>query len=79
METSILTSKGQLLIPKRLRDKYGIEPGTKVVFEETESGVLVKPVNEQHFKQYIGILKSGGNLKKEMKQHKEEEKSLEDK
>lgn len=79
METSILTSKGQLLIPKRLREKYGIEPGIKVIFEETDGGVLVKPMNEQFFKQYIGILKGNGNLKQEMKQFKQEEKSLEEK
>lgn len=78
MENSILTSKGQLLIPKRLRDKYGIEPGTKVIFEETPDGVLVKPMNEQFFKQYIGVLKSNGNLKDEMKQLKQEEILLEE-
>ncbi len=78
METSVLTSKGQLLIPKRLRDKYGIEPGIKVIFEETPDGVLVKPMNDQFFKQYIGILKGNGNLKEEMKQLKEEEISLEE-
>lgn len=78
METSILTSKGQLLIPKRLREKYGIEPGIKVIFEETEDGVLVKPLNEQFFKQYIGILKGNRKLKDEIKQLKEEEISLEE-
>lgn len=78
METSVLTSKGQLLIPKRLREKYGIGPGIKVIFEETPNGVLVKPMNEHFFKQYIGILKGNGNLKEEMKQLKEEEISLEE-
>lgn len=78
METSFLTSKGQLLIPKRLREKYGIAPGSKVIFEETPAGVLVKPINEQFFKQYIGILKSSGSLKEEMKQLKEEEILLEE-
>ncbi|MBC7651401.1 MAG: AbrB/MazE/SpoVT family DNA-binding domain-containing protein, partial [Deinococcales bacterium] len=34
METSVLTSKGQLLIPKRIRNKYGIQSGVKVIFEE---------------------------------------------
>jgi AbrB family looped-hinge helix DNA binding protein len=41
METSVLTTKGQLLIPKRLRNKYGIKSGVKVVFEETDKGVLI--------------------------------------
>lgn len=78
METSVLTSKGQLLIPKRLRTKYGIKSGVKVVFEETDKGVLLTPMNEQYFKSFAGILKSTGNLKVEMKQMKDEEKRLEE-
>ena len=78
METSILTSKGQLLIPKRLRNKYGIKSGVKVVFEETDKGVLITPMNEQYFSSFAGILKSG-NLKEDLKKMKEEEKVLEDK
>ena len=78
METSTLTSKGQLLIPKRLRNKYGIKAGSKVIFEETPEGVLVKPINEGFFKQFAGILAGNGKLKEEMKEMKEEEKALEE-
>lgn len=78
METSIITSKGQLLIPKRLRTKYGIKCGIKVVFEETADGVMLKPMNEQYFKSFAGILKSG-NLTADMKKMKDEEKALEEK
>jgi AbrB family looped-hinge helix DNA binding protein len=78
METSILTSKGQLLIPKRIRNKYGIRSGVKVVFEETDEGVIIKPMNEHYFKSFRGILKSTGNLKEEMKAMKEEERKLEE-
>ena len=77
METSVLTSKGQLLIPKRLRTKYGITNGIKIVFEETAEGVLIKPMNEQYFKSFAGILK-GGNLAADMKKMKGEEKELEE-
>ena len=77
METSVLTSKGQLLIPKRLRNKYGIKSGAKVLFEETEGGVVIRPVNEQYFKSFRGML-SSGNLKEEMKAYKAEEKKLEE-
>ena len=77
METSVLTTKGQLLIPKRIRNKYGIKSGVKVVFEETDKGVLITPMNEQYFKSFVGILK-GGNLKGDMKKMKEEEKELEE-
>ena len=73
----MLTSKGQLLIPKRLRTKYGIKSGVKIIFEETENGVIIRPLNEDFFNSFAGILKSTGNLKAEMKEFKEEEKSLE--
>jgi len=77
METSVITTKGQLLIPKRIRNKYGIKSGVKVIFEETENGVIIRPMNADYFKSFRGILKSG-NLKEEMKEMKEEEKKLED-
>ncbi len=74
METSVLTSKGQLLIPKRLRNKYGITPGAKVIFEETEGGVVIRPINEQYFKSFRGMLSSSGKLKEEIKAYKAKEK-----
>lgn len=58
METSVLTSKGQLLIPKRLRNKYGIKAGVKVAFIESGSGVLIRPMDQDFFNQFVGILKN---------------------
>ncbi len=78
METSVLTNKGQLLIPKRIRNKYGIKSGVKVIFEETDKGVIIRPMNEEYFNSFMGILKSSGNLKEEIKKYKEEEKKLEE-
>ncbi len=79
METSVLTPKGQLLIPKRIRTKYGINAGVKVIFEETENGVIIRAMNEDYFNSFRGIFKATGNLKEEMKEMKNEEKRLEDK
>ncbi len=77
METSVITSKGQLLIPKRLRNKYGIKTGVKVIFEETDEGVVLRPMNEEYFRSFMGILKGDGYLREELRQVKEEEKRLE--
>jgi AbrB family looped-hinge helix DNA binding protein len=43
MSTTV-TSKGQVTIPKRVRDLLGIDPGSKVDFERAPDGriVLVK-------------------------------------
>ena len=35
--------KGQVVIPKDMRDRLGIAPGAHVVFTETPDGVLVRP------------------------------------
>jgi AbrB family looped-hinge helix DNA binding protein len=77
METSIITSKGQLLIPKRLRTKYGIKMGGRIILEETENGVLITPMNEQYFKSFAGILTGTGKLDEDIRKMKEEEKNHE--
>lgn len=38
-----LTSKGQVTIPRKFRDRYGLDPDTEVTFEPTPDGVLIKP------------------------------------
>lgn len=39
-----VTSKGQVTIPKHLRDKYGLLPGTEVEFIAKDSKVFVRKV-----------------------------------
>ena len=34
--------KGQIIIPKILRDRYGIQEGAQVMIEPLEEGVLIK-------------------------------------
>ena len=36
-------AKGQVTIPKEIRDKLNVQPGDLVVFVETDMGVMVKP------------------------------------
>lgn len=35
--------RGRVVLPKRLRERYGLEPGRNVTVEAVEGGVLVKP------------------------------------
>jgi AbrB family looped-hinge helix DNA binding protein len=42
--TSTMTSKGQVTVPKRLRDHLGLRPGAQVEFELRSDGeVVVRP------------------------------------
>jgi AbrB family looped-hinge helix DNA binding protein len=76
METSVLTSKYQVVIPKNIRRKYDFRAGVRVVFQETENGVIIRPLSKDHYAQSKGILKkdkrsSVWDWKKEMKEEEE--------
>ena len=43
-QTATVTSRSMINIPARVRKKYGIKTGTKVLFAETESGIRLIPV-----------------------------------
>jgi AbrB family looped-hinge helix DNA binding protein len=45
MKATALTSKGQVTVPKEVRDFLGIGPGSKVTFELTPAGeVVIRPL-----------------------------------
>jgi len=43
-ETATVTSKSMVNIPARLRAKYGLKPGSRVVFVEEDSRIIMIPV-----------------------------------
>ncbi len=44
MSYSKITKKGQTTIPVEYRRKYNLREGSLVVFEETEGGLIIRPV-----------------------------------
>jgi AbrB family looped-hinge helix DNA binding protein len=74
---SKVTSKGQIVIPKKIRDKYGIRASTTIHWIEREEGVLMIPESEDPIVSARGMLKGSGLLKayiKEKTGEKEKEK-----
>lgn len=45
METTRLSSKGQVILPKSIRTAHQWEPGVEFVVEDTADGVLLRPVS----------------------------------
>ena len=58
-EISRVTTKGQLVIPSRLRRKFGIRKGTQVVFLEEDHRLILQPLTPQFIRRLRGSLKSG--------------------
>ena len=49
MEATTISTKYQVVIPRKIREKYNLKPGQKVVFipfERTLQMVLVPPIEE---------------------------------
>ena len=44
MSMTILSTKGQVILPKAVRDHLQWGPGTRLVVEETSDGVLLREV-----------------------------------
>ena len=66
METAQVTSKGQLVIPARLRRKYGIKPGTKICFIERDHEIVFQPVTREYIRSLCGMLKSDTSVTEEL-------------
>jgi len=43
METVIVSKRGQVTIPKKLRDRFGIKAKSPVVLELRGGGIMIKP------------------------------------
>ncbi|MGH8501373.1 MAG: AbrB/MazE/SpoVT family DNA-binding domain-containing protein [Gammaproteobacteria bacterium] len=43
METSKVGKRGTVVVPARLRRKFGIEEGSLVIAEERQDGILIRP------------------------------------
>lgn len=54
--TATVSSKGQLTIPKPVREKLGLEPGSKVLFTLREGKVEMESVSGD-IRQWQGALK----------------------
>jgi len=75
------TTKGQVVIPQRLRKQFHIEDGTKAIVEATPDGILLKPVTAVTIRRLRGILKRKPGEKpfaEQMAEHKRKEKELEE-
>ena len=63
MNASVVTVKGQIVIPVEIRRKTGIQRGTRVFLEEKNGDIIIHPATSNFYEHTCGILKGGGLTK----------------
>jgi len=76
VEKSIVTTKGQVVIPSKLRKKYGIKNGTIVQFYEAEGEIRIVPITAELIDTNKGFMNTKGRLLKTLMEEKKREKEL---
>jgi len=64
--TTTVSTKGQVILPKAIRERRAWNPGTRLVVEETAEGVLLRPApafTETRPEDVFGVLPHQGKPK----------------
>ncbi len=76
MDKTVVTVKGQVVIPARLRRKFGIKKGTQVYLYERDGEIIVKPITDEYIRSMAGITGTKGKLLKALMEEKTKEREL---
>ena len=76
MDKSVVTVKGQVVIPSKLRHKFGIKKGTQVYVYERDGEVVIRPVTDEYLRSLAGITGTKGKLLKALMEEKAKEREL---
>lgn len=79
MVKTVVTTKGQVVIPSKLRRKFNIKKGTKLVIEERGDELILRPITPEYLDKLAGILPSKGSLTKLLLEERAKDREKEDK
>jgi AbrB family looped-hinge helix DNA binding protein len=81
MATTTVSSKGQVVIPRALREKYGLRSGTRLEVAESDQGLVLTPLKQAQssrrqagWRMLRGSAKGTNALKEHLAEHRREAK-----
>ena len=77
MAITTITTKGQIVIPSRIRKQRGLKKGTKMILEERGEELVLKPLNSNYLERASQILKTNGQLSEKLLAEREVDKEKE--
>ena len=72
----MVTIKGQMVIPAKLRRRFGIKKGTQVFIYEKNGEIVIKPITDEYIESMVGMTGTKGKLLKALKEEKAKERLL---
>ena len=72
MNSAYVTSKGQLVVPSRIRRRFGIKPGTRINFVEEGDRIIFQPVTREYIRSFRGMFKLKPGEKSVVQEHLED-------
>ena len=79
MTTTIVTTKGQIVIPSRMRWKLNIKKGTRLCIEEKGDQLILQPLTDDYYEKMAGIASTKGKGVSALLEERAKEKENEDK
>jgi AbrB family looped-hinge helix DNA binding protein len=73
------STKGQIVIPKGIREKLGITPGKKMLLRVVNEHAEITPLPDDPIKEMRGILKGGKSLAKELLSERKKDNQIDEK
>ena len=62
MKTVVTSAKGQVVIPKEIRDRIGLKPGGKALIEAVGDHAVIRALPEDPVQFFCGAFKEGSSL-----------------
>jgi len=73
------SSKGQIVIPKKIREKLGITPGKRILLRVVNEHAEITPLPDDPIKAMRGILKGGKSMAKELLAERKKDNRIDEK
>ena len=80
MATTTVSSKGQVVIPRHLREKFRLTSGVRLQIDETDEGLVLSPIRRRPsarqggWRSLRGSAKGSDALKEHLAEHRREAK-----
>jgi len=67
---TLVSTKGQFVIPSEMRESLGITPGTRISVTQEGTKIILEPVSEKMVDRTRGLFKGKPSLSEELKRER---------